>query len=155
MHNAMKNGNQQGLWLAHGLWFNFWLIILTLITGVMVVLFTFFERRASLGRRLAGLWGRLLLKVADTPVTVEGLEHLIPGQTYVFAANHRSNFDIFVLMATIPGEFLWVAKKSLFQIPILGQALVSLGSISVDRTNLRMPSGASTRPLPSSNKASP
>lgn len=137
MHKAMKNGNRQRLWLAYGLWFNFWLILLTLITGVMVVLFTLFDPRASLGRRLAGLWGRLLLKVAGTPVTVEGREHLIPGQTYIFAANHRSQFDIFVIMATLPGEFGWVAKKSLFQIPVFGQAMVSLGNISIDRTNLK------------------
>ncbi len=137
MHKAMKNGNRQGLWLAYGLWFNFWLILLTLITGVMVVLFTLFDPRASLGRRLSRLWGTLLLKVACTTVTVEGREHLIPGQTYIFAANHRSQFDIFVIMATLPGEFGWVAKKSLFQIPIFGQAMVSLGNISIDRSNLK------------------
>ena len=68
---------------------------------------------------------------------MEGLEHLVPGQAYVFAANHRSNFDIFALVAVLPGRFLWVAKKSLFQIPVLGQALSRMGSISVDRDNLR------------------
>ena len=83
----------------------------------MVVLFTLFDPRACLGRRLSGLWGRLLLKVAGTPVTVEGREHLIPGQTYIFAANHRSQFDIFVLMATIPGEFGWVAKNPFSRYP--------------------------------------
>ncbi len=136
MHNAM-NGDRQGLWLANGLWFNFWLIILTLITGVMVVLFTLFDPRATLGRKLGRLWARLLLSIAHTPVTVEGLERLVPGQTYVFAANHRSQFDIFVLMAILPGEFGWVAKKSLFQIPIFGQAMTSLGNVSIDRTNLK------------------
>ena len=68
---------------------------------------------------------------------MEGLEHLAPGQAYVFAANHRSNFDIFALVSVLPGRFLWVAKKSLFQIPVLGQALSRMGSISVDRDNLR------------------
>jgi 1-acyl-sn-glycerol-3-phosphate acyltransferase len=136
MHNAM-DGNRQGLWLAYGLWFHFWLIIVTLITGIMVVLFTLFDPRATLGRRLGRLWARILLKIAHIPVTVEGREHLVPGQTYVFAANHRSQFDIFVLMATLPGEFGWVAKKSLFQIPIFGQAMTSLGNISIDRDNLK------------------
>jgi 1-acyl-sn-glycerol-3-phosphate acyltransferase len=82
-------------------------------------------------------WGRSLLKVCHIPVEVEGLEHLVPGQAYVFAANHRSNFDIFVLISVLPGRFLWVAKKSLFEVPILGQALSRMGSVSVDRTNLR------------------
>ena len=136
MHNAM-DGNRQGLWLAHGLWFYFWLIPLTVITGIMVILFTLLEPRATLGRRLGRLWAQLLLKITHTPVIVEGLEHLVPGQTYVYAANHRSQFDIFVLMATLPGEFGWVAKKALFQIPIFGQAMTSLGNISVDRDNLK------------------
>ncbi len=129
--------NRHGLWLAHGLWFHFWLIILTLLTGVMVILFTLFERRGTLGNRLGVLWAKILLKIAHVPVLVEGLEHLAPGQAYVYAANHRSQFDIFVLKAIIPGEFGWVAKKSLFQIPIFGHALAILGNISIDRENLK------------------
>lgn len=136
MHNAM-DGNRQGLWLAHGLWFTFWLILLTLITGVMVILITLLDPRGTLGRKIGRLWAQLLLKVAQTPVTVEGLEHLVPGQTYVYAANHRSQFDIFVLMAALPGEFGWVAKKSLFRIPVFGQAMSSLGNIAIDRSNLQ------------------
>ena len=136
MHNAM-HGNRQGLWLAHGLWFTFWLVLLTLIAGVMVILFSLLDPRATLARKVGRLWAQLLLKITHTPLTVEGLEHLIPGQTYVFAANHRSQFDIFVLMASLPGEFGWVAKKSLFQIPIFGQALTSLGNISIDRSSLK------------------
>jgi len=129
--------NRQGLWLAYGLWFTFWLILLTLITGVLVILITTFERRGVVGRKIGRLWARLLLKIAHIPVAVEGLEHLVPGQTYVFAANHRSQFDIFVLQATLPGEFGWVAKKSLFQIPVFGQAMNTLGNIAIDRSNLQ------------------
>jgi 1-acyl-sn-glycerol-3-phosphate acyltransferase len=82
-------------------------------------------------------WARSLLFLARTPVQVEGLEHLAAPQAYVFAANHRSNFDIFVLFAILPGKFLWVAKKELFKIPIFGQALSRMGSIPVDRENLQ------------------
>jgi 1-acyl-sn-glycerol-3-phosphate acyltransferase len=136
MHNAMDD-NRQGLWLAHGLWFHFWLIILTLMAGIMVILFRIFDRRTTLTRQITNLWGQILLKIAHIPVSVEGLEHLIPGQTYVFAANHQSQFDIFVLLEAIPGGFGWVAKKSLFQIPIFGQAMTSLGNVSIDRDNLK------------------
>jgi 1-acyl-sn-glycerol-3-phosphate acyltransferase len=129
--------NRRGLWLAYGLWFHFWLIIITLIAGVMVILYSLVQPSAHLARRMSGLWGRLLLKVVPTQVTVSGLEHLRPGQPYVYAANHRSQFDIFVLMAVLPGGFGWVAKKSLFEIPIFGQAMHSLGNISVDRSNLK------------------
>ncbi len=68
---------------------------------------------------------------------MQGLEHLTPGQPYVFAANHRSNFDIFTLLAILPGRLMFVAKKSLFQIPLFGQALRRMGSVPLDRDSLK------------------
>jgi 1-acyl-sn-glycerol-3-phosphate acyltransferase len=88
-------------------------------------------------QHLAQWWGWAILKVGRIPVEVEGLEHLVPGQAYVYAANHRSNFDIYVLLATLPGPFLFVAKKDLFKIPIFGQALSRVGAHTVDRANLQ------------------
>jgi len=136
MHNAME-GNRRGLWLAYGLWFHFWLVFLTLILGTAILISTLFQPQGTLGRRISRVWGKLLLKVLGISVTVEGLERLDPGRTYVFAANHRSQFDIFVLLETLPCDFGWVAKKSLFQIPIFGQALDRLGNVSIDRQNLQ------------------
>ena len=123
--------------VAWGLWFQFWLVLLTLWAGLLVIGWSYVDRDSPMIHRSTRWWGQNLLRVAHIPVEVEGLEHLVPGQAYVFAANHRSNFDIFALVAVLPGRFLWVAKKSLFGIPILGQALSRMGSISVDRSNLR------------------
>lgn len=123
--------------VAWGLWFQFWVVLLTLWAGMLIICWSFIDRDSPMIHRCTRWWGQNLLRVAHIPVEVEGLEHLVPGQAYVFAANHRSNFDIFALVAVLPGRFLWVAKKSLFQIPVLGQALSRMGSISVDRDNLR------------------
>ena len=136
MHNAMDD-NRRGLWLAYGLWFNYWLILITILIAGLIVLIAPFDRRGTLGRQLASLWAKFLLRIMHVPVQVEGLELLVPGQTYVYAANHRSQFDIFVLLAILPGDYGWVAKKSLFQIPIFGQAMSRLGNISLDRGNLK------------------
>ena len=103
----------------------------------MVIFISFFNPDSRLLQKIARGWGWILLKIARVPVQVEGLEHLRPGQAYVYAANHRSNFDIFVLISTLPGRFLFVAKKSLFKIPVFGQALSAIGSVSVDRENLQ------------------
>ena len=123
--------------MAWGLWFQFWLVLLTLWAGMLVICWSYIDRDSPMIHRSTRWWGQNLLRVAHIPIQVEGLEHLKPGQAYVFAANHRSNFDIFVLVAVLPGRFLWVAKKSLFGIPVLGQALSRMGSIPVDRDNLR------------------
>lgn len=123
--------------LAWGLWFNFWVVVLTFFCGFLTILATFLDRSGMLSQWVGRWWGRTLLFLAHIPVRVEGLKYLAPGQAYVFAANHRSNFDIFVLYSVLPGKFLWVAKKELFKIPVLGQALSRMGSIPLDRHNLQ------------------
>ena len=128
---------RKGLTLAWGLWFHFWLLLLTAVFGSLAFLSTFIDPTGMLAQRLARCWGRSLLRLARIPVRVQGLEHLAPDQAYVFAVNHRSNFDIYVLLSILPGKILWVAKKSLFAIPIFGQALSRMGSIPIDRENLQ------------------
>lgn len=129
------SAERNGLWLAWGLWFYFWLTFFTITLGLAAIVGSFFDRSGLIIQCAARWWGKALLWVARTELEVKGLEHLIPGETYVFAANHRSQFDIFVLLAVLPGRFLWVAKKSLFQIPIFGQALTRMGSVPIDRAN--------------------
>ncbi len=130
------NVTQKRLWLAWGLWFYFWLVLLTLLLGLIVIFATFIDPRQYFVQGVARLWGRMALRLSRVTILVEGLEHLAPGENYVFAANHRSQFDIFVLSAILPGKLSWVAKKSLFRIPIFGQALSRMGSVPIDRNNL-------------------
>ena len=123
--------------LAWGLWFHFWLLICTIIFANIALLGTFINRTGNLYRRGAVGWGKWPLRFGRIPVQVEGLELLTPGQNYVYAANHRSAMDIFVLAAILPGKFMWVAKESIFKIPIIGQVLARLGSVPVDRSNVQ------------------
>jgi len=123
--------------MAWGLWFQFWLGLITLVAGSMVIVVAPFDREGKLIQWTTKWWGRTLLRLAHIPIEIRGMEHLTPGQAYVFAANHRSNFDIFTLISILPGRIMFVAKKSLFQIPILGHAMVRMGSVPLDRTNLK------------------
>jgi len=120
-----------------GLWFQFWLAVLTVIVALAVILMTPLDRAGKFVDAAAKWWGRRLLQVNFIPVAVQGLEHLSPGQAYVFAANHRSDFDIFALLAVLPGRLMFVAKESLFRIPLFGPALRRMGSIPLDRDNLK------------------
>ena len=123
--------------MAWGLWFQFWLGLITLICAFMVILMAPIDREGRLVQWTARWWARALLRLVHVPVKVQGLEHLIPGQAYVFAANHRSDFDIFALLSVLPGRLMFVAKKSLFQIPFFGPALRRMGSVPLDRDNLK------------------
>ena len=123
--------------LAFGLWFHFWLVPITIIGGTLTILFSFLDRGGWMLHRIARWWGQALVSLGRLTVQVEGVENLVPGQTYVFAANHRSNFDIYLLLAFLPSDIAFVAKKSLFNIPLFGQAIYRMGCVPVDRENIQ------------------
>jgi 1-acyl-sn-glycerol-3-phosphate acyltransferase len=87
--------------------------------------------------RCARVWARLLLWAAGIRVEVEGLEKIAPGGSFVFIANHRSYFDVPVILPFITAQFRFFAKKSLFSIPFLGYHLRRAGHLSVDESNPR------------------
>lgn len=82
------------------------------------------------------LWGRIGLFLSRTRVIVEGAEQL-PSAASIVIANHASGFDILALVGYFPRPLTWVAKESLFHIPIFGHALRSGGHIPMNRTQYR------------------
>src|SRR5579863_3167024 len=81
----------------------------------------------------ARLWSRLILKTGGVRVRVEGAENLNPHGTVIFCVNHPSAVDIPILLATLPVQFRFLAKRELFQLPFLGWFLRRAGHISVER----------------------
>ena len=79
-------------------------------------------------------WSRWILRAAGTPLQIEGLARIPPGPV-VYASNHSSMFDIWALAAGMPGSIRFVAKQELARIPLLGQAMVAAGHVTIDRTN--------------------
>ncbi|MGH9520702.1 MAG: lysophospholipid acyltransferase family protein, partial [Terriglobales bacterium] len=76
---------------------------------------------------------RLLLALAGVRVVTSGTP---PANTAcLYMANHQSNLDPPVLLAHLPGEISFLAKKELFSIPVLGWVLRVGGLIPVDRGN--------------------
>jgi len=85
--------------------------------------------------RIANLWARTLLWLANTRVEVIGRENVRTDRPHIFMANHTSDFDILIVLAHIPGQFRWIAKKELFKIPVFGRAMRNAGYIEIDRQN--------------------
>jgi 1-acyl-sn-glycerol-3-phosphate acyltransferase len=83
------------------------------------------------------IWGRLLCRVANVRVRVEGMENLDPSRTYIFVGNHASMLDIFSFQGYIAHDFRWIAKKELFAIPIFGAAIRAVDFIPIDRSRGR------------------
>jgi 1-acyl-sn-glycerol-3-phosphate acyltransferase len=83
------------------------------------------------------IWARVILWGAGITIRREGIEHLDRSRRYILISNHHSYFDIPCILAAIPQPIRFMAKKSLFSIPIFGWALVRAGFIPIDRKNRR------------------
>jgi 1-acyl-sn-glycerol-3-phosphate acyltransferase len=112
-----------------------WVVLSTAVLGIIAISVSFFTRTGNVVHIIARIWGRAILFVSRIRVTVKGLENIDPSQSYVYMANHQSNFDIPVLLAHLPVQFRWLAKAELFRIPIFGRAMRGAGYIEIDRFN--------------------
>ena len=84
----------------------------------------------------ARFWGRYMLGFCGIRVEVSGEGHLPPeSPPVIIIANHQSVFDIFALVGCLPVRFAWIAKNSLFRIPLFGAAMLKAGYIPIERTN--------------------
>jgi 1-acyl-sn-glycerol-3-phosphate acyltransferase len=54
---------------------------------------------------------------------------------FVLLANHESFFDIPALYKCCSTHLIWVAKKELFNVPLIGHALRDLGGVAIDRSD--------------------
>jgi 1-acyl-sn-glycerol-3-phosphate acyltransferase len=113
-----------------------WTILETVVLGLFIIFLSFFGCFPHFSHKVAVLWAKGILFVSNVDVTMKGLSHLHPGTSYILMPNHQSNFDIPVILGTIPVQFRWLAKKELFFIPIFGRGMKACEYISIDRSNL-------------------
>ncbi len=83
--------------------------------------------------QVSRVWAWLIIRTCGIKVEIEGLENLRGLKSYVLVANHQSFFDIFAVLAFLPGDTRFVAKKELLKIPVVGYAMVQNGHVIVDR----------------------
>ncbi|HEY2387520.1 MAG TPA: lysophospholipid acyltransferase family protein [Candidatus Binatia bacterium] len=89
----------------------------------------------SVSWEFAKLSARNLARACGVHVRMHGLENLQGPGPYVFAPNHQSHFDIAALLGYLPGHNRFVAKRELFDEPVLGMVLRTMGMVPVDRDN--------------------
>lgn len=118
------------------LWYYVVLITSTIVhaTGAVVAgIFRVRNRRGGIYDWANIDWADDVLRAAGTPVQAQGLENIPRDQPLMYASNHSSMFDIWALLATVPGSIRFVAKQELFKIPLLGGAMRAAGHIAIDR----------------------
>jgi 1-acyl-sn-glycerol-3-phosphate acyltransferase len=108
--------------------------VYTIVLGIASISSSFFDRRGHFAHNCARAWSWLILATTGVDVTVQGLERIVPGKTYVFVANHQSIYDIPCLFWSIPFQLRIIAKESLGKFPMLGPHLKRTGHMLVDRS---------------------
>src|SRR3989338_8245517 len=111
----------------------------TFVAGVTLFVFTLiailkpFDRRERITYRIANFWGKSIVRANHFwSIKVSGRNHIKKNKGYVLVANHMSLADI-VCLYCLGKNFKWVAKASLFKIPVFGWTMSLLGYIPLKR----------------------
>ena len=119
-------------------------LVITPIIGGMVVLAALLgvrERPGGIYEWAPRIWSRILVRVSGVRIVLHGAERAATGESRIFASNHVSWYDVFVLASVLP-RYKFVAKAELFSIPVFGAAARAVGTIPIQRDNRKAAFGA-------------
>jgi 1-acyl-sn-glycerol-3-phosphate acyltransferase len=111
------------------------LCIANCVFALLVFVFAVFERRGTLWWPMARMWGKTIYAGAFSTISTQGFEGLKWGQPAILMANHESYLDVPALIASCPIPLRFVARREVFKVPIMGQAMWMTGQISIDRSD--------------------
>lgn len=81
---------------------------------------------------------RGLLFIAGTKLEVRGEENIPSAdQAALFVGNHQSYFDVIILQTLVKGPMGFVSKKEFRSYPLLPLYMEDMGTIFLDRENIR------------------
>lgn len=113
------------------------IILSTVIAGIAAIVSARFGPRGNFQDRCTRAWARTVLAVSGVRAEASGMEKLDSSEAYVFISNHCSYMDPPIILACLRHPVRFVAKQSLFKIPIFGSAMRAFGHLPMDRENAR------------------
>jgi 1-acyl-sn-glycerol-3-phosphate acyltransferase len=112
----------------------FWMLMMIPV-ALFLFPWTLFVGNVDLLYRV-GMWAAITgVRLAGVRIHTVGLEKLDASRTYIFMSNHVSNLDPPLMLPLIPRRTSVMAKKELFDIPLLGKAMQMGSLVPVDRKN--------------------
>lgn len=109
--------------------------LFTAFTAISMALVSMLGKPEAASRIFGPCWGRAICHLTPVSVEISGTGNLDRNKSYVIAANHQSQYDIFILYGWLNTDFKWVAKQELRKLPFVGFALDKMGHIFIDRGN--------------------
>ena len=112
---------------------NVYILFGTIVCAIVAILVSWIPPRGNWTFQVARIWSRGLLASSGVRLEVENETPLDPERPSVYMSNHQSLYDIPALIVTLPGQTRFLAKRSLFRIPIFGWSIKAGGFIAIDR----------------------
>ncbi len=95
------------------------------------------NKKTRISQRVVVWAFKVILKFCRIKVEVSGIENIPNDQPVLYAANHRSYFDILVGYTTVPTLTGFVAKKEIMKLPVISTWMKRLNCVFLDRENPR------------------
>lgn len=111
-------------------------IIATFITAVITLIGCAIGKSEFWGYWPAHYWSRFCCAIALVRVKVRGRENIDRKTSYVFTANHQGAFDIWSVYGYLNHNFIFMMKKELESIFMVGWACRKAGHVYVDDQNI-------------------
>lgn len=107
-------------------------LLLTLFLGILAIALSLVKAQNQ-AHRVAIAWGKALGLLSGIDIEINNEKKIYRDGPIVILSNHQSMFDIIVFYSFLDIQFRWMAKSSLFKIPVFGRAMSGAGYIPVDR----------------------
>lgn len=112
------------------------LVVMVLGTIALLVGLVYPSRRVI--AFAAVVWSRVVLSLAGVRLTIEGKELVGDRVARFYMGNHQSALDIPILLMALDGHVRFMAKDTLFRIPVFGWVLLRYGYAPINRSNPRV-----------------
>ena len=121
-------------WVIYRIWFYVLVALPILILLPILIISILRESWYPFFFKLARFWAWFILIGMGFQVKIQREQKPIPGESYMFIANHTSMADIMLMLATVKNPFVFVGKAELAKIPLFG-FFYKRTCILVDRSN--------------------
>lgn len=113
--------------------------ILSLPMYLIEAIIRLIDKRAAarLAQMIVKAVFNLVMFLSGCKKTILGLEHIPKDVPVMYAANHRSFYDIILAYATVPTQTAFISKMEIKKMPCVAQWMYFLNCLFMDRSDVK------------------
>lgn len=125
------------------IWFYFGIIFSLILSLFGLIKIKYYEAKGRDKDRtyaiynITSKWAKMVMWFSGSKLNVQGVENIPKDEAVLFVGNHQSNFDIPIVMSSIPEPRGFIAKKELENWPIISMWMKYINCVFMDRSNMR------------------